>query len=58
MSPLAILIISIVLINTVGKVILACIDAKNNSKTREPDKGEADTSKASHSHRNRKVERA
>lgn len=35
MSPLAILIISIVLINTAGKVILACIDAKNNSKTRE-----------------------
>lgn len=28
MSPLAILIISIVLINTAGKVILACIDAK------------------------------
>ena len=36
MSPLAILIISIVLINTVGKVILACIDAKKyNSRTRE-----------------------
>lgn len=36
MSPLAILIISIVLINTAGKVILACIDAKNrNSNTRE-----------------------
>lgn len=36
MSPLAILIISIVLINTAGKVILACIDAKNrNSRTRE-----------------------
>lgn len=36
MSPLGILIISIVLINTAGKVILACIDAKNrNSRTRE-----------------------
>ena len=36
MSSLAILIISIVLIDTVGNVILACIDAKNcSSKTRE-----------------------
>lgn len=35
MSSLAILIISTVFINTVGNVILACIDAKNcSSKTR------------------------
>lgn len=59
MSSLAIFTIAIVLIDTVGGVILACIDAKNcSSKTRELDKGEADTSKASHSHLNRKVERA
>ena len=51
---IAILIISIVLINTVGKVILAYIDAKNrNSKTRER------TGNANNKHikdKNRKVE--
>ena len=53
MSPLAILIISIVLINTVGKVILACIDAKNrNSKARERT-GNANNK---HKDKNRKVE--
>ena len=36
MSSLAIFIIATVLIDTVGGVILACIDAKScNSKTRE-----------------------